>query len=325
MHWRETSLYKDRLDAARKLAPLLKKYANDEKAILIALPRGGVPMGNVLANELSLPLDIVVPRKIGHPDHMEYAIGALTETGEIEADPRLMTGLHGGLNNKRVQKIIADEKAEASRRLREYRGDRPPLNLANKTVILIDDGIATGYTMKAAIKSARARGASKIVVAAPVCAPDSAEALKKVADEVVCAATPDPFSAVGLWYERFDQTSDQEVISIMKISPASSSGKKAQQSESHGPGSKQEGASSASVPKSASSSSAATSNQAQQGLPSQLAGDMPLPEAAKQQQKQHQHVPSPASGMGSSAIALLPPQETELSHQVKLHHPEQTK
>jgi len=161
-------------------------------------------------------MDIVVPRKIGHPAHPEYAIGALTQTGDVFLDPDAlaMSGLRP--NDPIIKHIIEEEKAEAQRRLRHYRGSRPPLDVKGWTCILVDDGIATGSTMKAAIKSVKAGGAEEIVVAAPVGAPDSVDELRKMADKVVVLLTPPQFHAVGLWYQNFGQTSDQEVIEIMK-------------------------------------------------------------------------------------------------------------
>jgi len=177
-------------------------------------------MAKVLADELRLPLDIVVPRKIGHPNHPEYAIGALTEDGNVHLDPQSLRWSGLTEPDPRVQRVIADERKEAQRRLSVYRAKRPPLNLVGKTVIIIDDGIATGATMKAAIKSAKAKSASKVVVATPVAAPDTLRDLAKMGAELVVLLTPDPFQAVGLWYREFEQTSDEEVLEIMRATDA---------------------------------------------------------------------------------------------------------
>lgn len=214
--------FKNRIDGAQQLAhlPQLQKYKDHKDAIVLGLPRGGVPMAKVLADELGLPLDIVVPRKIGHPNHPEYAVGALTEDGQVYLDPQSMRWSGLSEHDVRVQRVIAEEKKEAQRRLSVYRAKRAPLNLHGKTVILIDDGIATGATMKAAIKSANAKGASKVVVAAPVAAPDTLRELAKMGADVVVLMAPEQFQAVGLWYKEFEQTSDEEVLSVMRETDA---------------------------------------------------------------------------------------------------------
>lgn len=188
-------------------------------------------MGDILSRELGLPLDIIVPRKIGHPMHEEYALGALTETGDVRLDPEAvaMSGLRS--DDPRIKAVIEREKKEAQRRLKFYRGDRPPVNLTDKKVILVDDGVATGSTMKAAIESARARGAKEIIVAVPVGAPDSMEELRKLADRVVVLLVPPHFRAVGLWYQTFDQTEDDEVIKIMQQHAKDGTGSKPASSE----------------------------------------------------------------------------------------------
>ena len=205
-------MFKNRRDAGQQLAKSLEKYKNAQNVILLALPRGGVVIADEIAKKLNLPLDIVVPRKIGAPGNPEYAIGAITETGE------------GIFNEEEIRKIdkewlkkeIEKEKQEAQRRLRVYRGDKPAVNLKDKIVILVDDGVATGLTLKAAIKSVRQKKPKKIVVAVPVGASDSIEEIKKEVDEVVCLYTPLFFGAVGQFYEEFGQTEDEEVIEIMK-------------------------------------------------------------------------------------------------------------
>lgn len=204
--------FKDRREAGRKLAETLEEYKNSKDAILLALPRGGVVVADEIAKELNLPLDIVVPRKIGSPQNPEYAIGAITETGEGVWNK----GEIEDIDKEWLEKEIEKEKDEAKRRLKIYRGGKPPLALKNKIVILIDDGIATGLTLLAAIKSVKKQNPLKIIVAAPVGASDSVQIIKKEVDEVVCLYTPTFFGAVGSFYEEFGQTSDEEVINILQ-------------------------------------------------------------------------------------------------------------
>ncbi|MBU1167461.1 phosphoribosyltransferase [Patescibacteria group bacterium] len=207
-------MFKNRLEAAQKLSQAVKTKLVDRKKldIVVALPRGGVPMGQVLAQEIGVPLDIVVPRKIGAPGHEEYAIGALTEDGSQifnETEKK-------NYSQEAIEKKIKEEKKEAQRRLKLYRGQRESLDLSGKNVLLVDDGIATGLTMEAAIKSCKNKGAQEIIVAIPVSARDSLEKVRKMVDEVVCLETPALFMAVGQWYSEFPQTLDKEVIEILR-------------------------------------------------------------------------------------------------------------
>jgi len=208
--------YKDREDGGQALIPLLKEYKDADDAIIIALPRGGVVTGYEIAKELHLPLDIVVPRKIGAPENEEFAIGALTEDGE----PILNKNVADIYNfeDEKIQDIIKNERKEAQRRLALYRGNRKPLDLTGKTAIIVDDGIATGSTMLAAIKSVKYKGAQKIIVAVPVSAQDSYNSIKKEVNDVICPHIPVYFGAVGAFYEIFAQTEDEEVISLMNES-----------------------------------------------------------------------------------------------------------
>ncbi len=206
-------LFKDRSDGGKKLAVLLTEYKDFPDTIIIGLPRGGVVTAFEVSQALNLPLDIIVPRKIGAPTNPELAVGALTQEGDIVWNETLLKSL--GLSVSDVAEIIEEEKAEASRRLRVYRGDLPPLDLNNKTVILVDDGIATGATMRAAIASARAQGAQKVVVAVPVSPPEALKRIKQEADKVICIETPEIFSGVGAFYKEFGQTEDQEVITLL--------------------------------------------------------------------------------------------------------------
>ncbi len=203
--------FKDRREAGKKLAEALVEYRNSKDAILLALPRGGVVVADEIAESLNLPFDIVVPRKIGAPANPEYAIGAITETGEGIFNEKEIEDI----DKEWLKKEIEKEVKEAQRRLKTYRGGKPPIDLKNKIVILIDDGIATGLTLLAAIKSVKKQNPEKIIVAAPVGAKDSVAIIKKEVNEVVCLYAPTFFGAVGSFYEEFGQTSDEEVIQIL--------------------------------------------------------------------------------------------------------------
>lgn len=207
-------IFKDRRDAGRELADVLKKFKGAKDVIILALPRGGVAVAFEVANKLNLPLDLITPRKIGAPGNPEFAIGAISEEGEgiFDEEAVAMTGAGKDYINKEIFK----EKAEAKRRLKIYRGELSPLQLSGKTALIIDDGIATGLTMRAAIQSAKKRGAARVIVAAPVAASDSLELIKKEADEVICLDEPVFFGAVGAFYENFGQTEDEEVIELME-------------------------------------------------------------------------------------------------------------
>ncbi|MBU1119108.1 phosphoribosyltransferase [Patescibacteria group bacterium] len=205
--------FPDRVEAGKKLASeLQQKYSNVPNAIVVALPRGGLPLGYEVAKAMNIPLDIVVPRKIGAPGHDEYAIGALTEIGE----PIFNESEKERFNQDAIEKIVAEEKKEARRRLGLYRGKSKPLNLKDKTVFLVDDGIATGLTMRAAILSCKAKEAKKIIVAVPVASKEALDTIEKEVDDVVCLYEPRFFMAVGQFYEVFPQTKDSEVIETMK-------------------------------------------------------------------------------------------------------------
>ncbi len=207
-------MFKNRADAGRKLVPFLEHYKDNKNVIVIALPRGGIVTGYEIARELNVPLDIVVPRKIGAPMQEELAIGALTQDGNIMLNEVAMAKL--GIKQTDIQATIEKEMQEAQRRLKTYRGDRPPLDLQDKIVLLVDDGIATGFTMRAAIESVRARGAKKIIIVVPVAPPDTVNQLLRVVDDVVCLAQPKPFGAISRFYQDFGQTTDQEVIELLQ-------------------------------------------------------------------------------------------------------------
>lgn len=212
---RQTMLFRDRIAAGRLLASALKEFENDKNAIVIALPRGGVPVGYEVAKALNLPLDIVSPRKIGAPFNPEYAIGAITETGEGIFDNFAIAQL--GVSKDYIDEQVQVEIRRAQERLKLYRNDKPPRNVKGKTVILVDDGLATGSTMKAAIISMKSESASKIVVAVPVAPKDTASEIERMVDQLVILQIPHLFYAVGQFYENFSQTTDEEVINLLNF------------------------------------------------------------------------------------------------------------
>ncbi len=208
--------FRDRADGGRQLAGLLNAYAGRDDVVVLALPRGGVPVGFEVARELRAPLDVFLVRKLGVPGHPELAMGAIASGGVRVLSEDLISEL--AIPRSVVEQVAAREQFELERRDRAYRGDRvmPPLH--GRTVILVDDGLATGATMEAAVRAARMHAPARIVVAVPVGAEETCARLRKTADEVVCASTPEPFRAVGLWYDRFDQTTDEEVVALIQES-----------------------------------------------------------------------------------------------------------
>jgi len=201
--------YHDRHDAGQALAGLLERYAGNPDVAVLALPRGGVPVGAEVARRLGVPLDVMVVRKLGVPGHEELAMGALASGGVLVLNRDVVDGL--GIPEEVIQEVAAREARELERRERAYRGERPPQEVAGRTVILVDDGLATGSTMRAAVAALRRRGPKRLVVAVPVAAASTCEALAGEVDEIVCGQTPEPFRAVGLWYQDFSQTTDEEV------------------------------------------------------------------------------------------------------------------
>jgi erythromycin esterase-like protein/predicted phosphoribosyltransferase len=206
-------LFRDRREAGQLLAEKLKAYANRQDVIVLALPRGGVPVAYEVARALGAPLDVFVVRKLGVPGYEELAMGALATGGVRVLNDQVVERL--GIPQHVIDAVAAREQQELARRERLYRGDRPPPDLRGRTVILVDDGLATGATMQAAIEALRQQKPARIVVAVPVASPDTCEEMKKKADEVICAVTPDPFHAVGRWYIDFSQTTDQEVAALL--------------------------------------------------------------------------------------------------------------
>jgi predicted phosphoribosyltransferase len=181
--------------------------------LVLALPRGGVPVAAEVAEALGAPLDVFVVRKLGVPGQEELAMGALASGGVRVLDEELIRAAR--VSREDIDRVARVESEELERRERQYRANRPPPDVAGKTVILIDDGLATGASMRAAVMALRSQGPARIVVAVPVGAPDTCHALRSAADEVVCLETPDPFLSVGLWYEDFSQTTDEEVQALI--------------------------------------------------------------------------------------------------------------
>jgi putative phosphoribosyl transferase len=209
--------FRNRADAGRELAGLLTKYAGRSDVIVLGLPRGGVPVAAEVARALGAPLDVFLVRKLGVPGHSEFAMGAIAQGGVSVLNEDVVRSL--GIPPALIDQIKARERLELERRDRLYRGARQPPALRNKTVILIDDGLATGSTVEAAIMALRLLGPASIVVAAPVGARESCHRIGRIADEIVCASMPDPFNAVGLWYDDFTETSDEEVNALLPGAP----------------------------------------------------------------------------------------------------------
>jgi predicted phosphoribosyltransferase len=205
--------FRDRSEAGRVLARLLADYAGRDDLVVLGLPRGGVPVAYELAKALGAPLDVFVVRKIGLPGHEELAMGAIASGGVLVLDSRLVQGL--GISQTALERAIAAERHELERRETAYRDGREPLDLEGKTVILVDDGLATGATMQAAAQAVRRLNPARIVVAVPVAAAETCDDFRGDVDDIICAATPSPFLAVGLWYEDFSQTSDDEVRELL--------------------------------------------------------------------------------------------------------------
>jgi predicted phosphoribosyltransferase len=208
--------FRDRRDGGQRLAADLHAYAGRTDVVVLALPRGGVPVGYEVAATLGAPLDVFVVRKLGLPGHEELAMGALASGGVRILDEELICLAR--VTPAEVSRVTSAEQAELERRERRYRGDRPFPDLRGKTAVLVDDGLATGSTMRAAVTALRIEGPTRIVVAVPVAAAETCDALRTLADDVICAVTPEPFHAVGLWYDDFSQTTDDEVRELLERS-----------------------------------------------------------------------------------------------------------
>lgn len=212
--------FHDRVDAGRALTRRLQQYAQTRHVLVLGLPRGGVVIAAEVAESLGAPLDVLVIRKLGVPGHEELAMGAIGPNGVRVVNDEIVRDL--AITQREIETVAREETKEQQRREALFRGGRPPLQLKGQTVILVDDGLATGATMLAAVKAARLLHAARVVVAVPVAAQSSIAAVRKEADEVVCVMTADPFVAVGNWYDEFDQTSDEEVIALLARHLASS-------------------------------------------------------------------------------------------------------
>jgi predicted phosphoribosyltransferase len=206
-------IFRDRIEAGKRLAEDLADYADRPDVLVLALPRGGVPVAFEVAQALHAPLDIFLVRKLGVPGHEELAMGAIATGGVRVLNEDVIRGLR--IPTEVIDAVSAQELRELERREHAYRGDRPPPDVKGKTVILVDDGLATGSTMRAAVAALRQQGPARIVVAVPVSAPQTCDEYRMGADEIVCAVTPEPFHAVGLWYRDFSQTTDEEVRELL--------------------------------------------------------------------------------------------------------------
>ncbi|HUI28161.1 MAG TPA: phosphoribosyltransferase [Candidatus Kryptonia bacterium] len=207
-------IFEDRRDAGRRLAVQLQRFKS-QRPVVLALPRGGVPVGYEVALALGAPLDVIVVRKLGAPGQPELGIGAIVDGDHPQSvlNEELVQELH--VSRGFLEREIASELAEVHRRQTRYRGGRPPLSVAGRTVLVVDDGIATGSSMRAALRGVRRAGPSRLVLAVPVAPPDTIEALRAEVDDIVCLSTPAWFGAVGNFYRDFDQTTDEEVIRLL--------------------------------------------------------------------------------------------------------------
>jgi putative phosphoribosyl transferase len=209
-------LYRDRLEAGRILATKLTAYADRKDVVVLALPRGGVPVAFEVAKALQAPLDVFVVRKLGVPGHEELAMGAIATGGMYVVNEHVVHML--AIPDSVIEEVAEREQKELERREQLYRDDLPPPDVRDRTIILVDDGLATGSTMRAAVAALRKQHPAHIVVAVPVAAPVVRDEFKAEVDEIVCASTPEPFFGVGYWYEDFSQTSDEEVHDLLALS-----------------------------------------------------------------------------------------------------------
>jgi putative phosphoribosyl transferase len=205
--------FEDRRDAGRRLAGKLFRF-KDERTVIFALPRGGVPVGYEISRGLEAPLDVIISRKLGAPGQPEFGIGAVAAGGVRVLNQDVVRRL--GIPDDYVQEITAQELAEVGRRLRYFRGERPETEVEGRTAILVDDGLATGVTARAAVQALRLRKPRHLVLAAPVCAAQTASLFKTTVDELVCLESPSDLGAIGFWYRNFEQTSDEEVVELLE-------------------------------------------------------------------------------------------------------------
>lgn len=207
-------IFSDRRSAGEELAKALEGFSGPEDGVVLGLPRGGVPVAYEIAVALSLPLDVLVIRKLGAPGHAELAIGAVGSGGVRVLNRRIIDSL--AVEEETIERIAQEERSRVEQKESFLRGDRPAVPLKGKTVILVDDGLATGASMRAAVATARAKEPKQVIVAIPVAPPDTVEQLRQEVDRVVCLNAPAGFSAVGQWYHHFGQTSDKEVQKLLK-------------------------------------------------------------------------------------------------------------
>jgi len=204
---------RDRVDAGRRLAALLSNHESEPDTIVLGLPRGGVPVAAAVATALELPLDVLVVRKLGVPGFEEVAFGAIASGGIEVLNHNVM--MSAGMDDESINRVRTEQTAELRRRETAYRGDRPPLDVSGKTVIVVDDGTATGATMRAAVEALRTAEPASVIAAVGVAPPDTVRSLGRSADQVVSVLTPSDFSAVGVWYDDFTQTTDEEVVAAL--------------------------------------------------------------------------------------------------------------
>jgi putative phosphoribosyl transferase len=210
--------YRDRADAGRALAALLTQYAGRTDVLVLALPRGGVPVGFVVAQALEAPLDVFLVRKLGLPGQEELAMGAVASGDVVVLNEQVLHS--ASVPASVVERVIAAERRELRRREDAYRGGRPPVDVQGRTIILIDDGLATGSSMRAAVNAVQRGQPERLVVAVPVAAADTCEEFHALVDEIVCARTSDWLGAIGYWYDDFSQTSDDEVCDLLRRADA---------------------------------------------------------------------------------------------------------
>jgi putative phosphoribosyl transferase len=206
-------IFRNRTEGGQVLAGLLQKHSKDPDTIVLGLPRGGLPVAYEVAKSLKAPLDVFVVRKLGVPGHEELAMGAVASGGIRYLNQSVIDAIR--IDSRTIDAVSAIEEAEIRRRDRLYRGHQPPLDVRGKNVILVDDGLATGSTMRAAIAALRQQQPTRIVVAVPAGSVDVCEEIGREADEAICASTPEPFNSVGQWYQDFSQTTDAEVRDLL--------------------------------------------------------------------------------------------------------------
>jgi predicted phosphoribosyltransferase len=210
--------FRDRIEAGQLLGrELATRLGAIDDAIVLALPRGGVPVGYEVAKAINAPLDVFIVRKLGVPGHEELAMGAIASGGVRVLNRDVLD--YARVTQPQLDAVAAREERELARREAEYRGNRAPLDVRERAVIIVDDGLATGSTMRAAVQALRAMEPKRVIVAVPVAAAQTCEDLREIADEMVCLRTPEPFEAVGLWYDDFTQTTDAEVHALLSRNP----------------------------------------------------------------------------------------------------------